>query len=107
MSLKKTVASKPPNGPAKVIPVESEEMVAFGNIYLRKEDFGLSVVLRLGPLKVPRFEAMLFADLFDMGEGYGGGKQSALLGKIICSFIAFLARVSFDPMKSYFVSFVE
>jgi hypothetical protein len=50
-------------------------MIAFGNIYLRKEDFGLSVVMRLGPLKVPRFEAMLFADLFDMGEGYGGGKK--------------------------------
>ena len=75
MSLKKTVASEPSNGSAKVITIESEEMVAFGNIYLRKEDFGLSVVMRLGPLKVPRFEAMLFADLFDMGEGYGGGKK--------------------------------
>ena len=75
MSLKKTVASEPSNGSAKVITIESEEMVAFGNIYLRKENFGLSVVMRLGPLKVPRFEAMLFADLFDMGEGYGGGKK--------------------------------
>ena len=73
MSLKKTVASEPSNGSAKVITIKSEEMVAFGNIYLRKENFGLSVVMRLGPLKVPRFEAMLFADLFDMGEGYGGG----------------------------------
>ena len=62
MSQKKTVASKPSNGSAKVISVESEEMVAFGNVYLRKEDFGLSVVLRLGPLKVPRFEAVLFTD---------------------------------------------
>ena len=75
MSLKKTVASEPSNGSAKVVTIESEEMIAFGNIYLRKEDFGLSVVMRLGPLKVPRFEAMLFADLFDMGEGYGGGKK--------------------------------
>ena len=45
MSVKKTVASKPSNGSAKVIPVEPEEMAAFGNIYLREEDFGLSVVL--------------------------------------------------------------
>ena len=74
MSLKKTVASKPSNGPAKVIPVESEEMVAFGNIYLGKKDFGLSIVLRFGPLEVPRFKAMLFADLFDVGEGYRGGE---------------------------------
>ena len=80
MSLKKTVASKPSNGSAKVISIESEEMVAFGNIYLRKEDFGLSVVLRLGPLKVPRFEAMLFADLFEMGEGNGGGKKVWVCG---------------------------
>ena len=96
-------------------------MIALGNVYLRKEDFGLSVVLRLGPLKVPRFEAMLFADLLDMGEGYGGGEkvwvcgegdvrdgeQCALFGKVVSSFIAFLARVSFDPMESYFVGFVE
>ena len=75
MSLKKAVASKPPNGSTKVITVESEEMVAFGNVYLREEYFGLSVVLRLGPLEVPRFEAMLFADLFNMGEGYGGGEK--------------------------------
>ena len=75
MSLKKTVAGEPSYGSAKVVSVESEEMVAFGNIYLREEDFGLSVVLGFGPLKVPRFEAMLFADLFDMGEGYGGGKK--------------------------------
>ena len=80
MSLKKTVASKPSNGSAKVITIESEEMVAFGNIYLRKENFGLSVVMRLGPLKVPRFEAMLFADLFDMGEGYGGGEKVWVCG---------------------------
>ena len=80
MSLKKTVASKPSNGSAKVISIESEEMVAFGNIYLRKEDFGLSVVLRFGPLKVPRFEAMLFADLLDMGEGYGGGEKVRISG---------------------------
>ena len=80
MSLKKTVASKPSNGSAKVITVESEEMVALGNIYLREEDFCLSVVLRLGPLKVPRFEAVLFADLFDMGEGYGGGKEIWVCG---------------------------
>ena len=73
MSLKKTMASEPSNGSTKVISIESEEMVAFGNIYLRKENFGLSVVMRLGPLKIPRFEAVLFADLFDMGEGYGGG----------------------------------
>ena len=96
-------------------------MVALGNVYLRKEDFGLSVVLRLGPLKVPRFETMLFADLFDVRKGYGGGKkvwvcgrgdvrnrkECALLSKVISSFIAFLARVSFDPMESYFVGFVE
>ena len=65
MSLKKTVASKPSNGSAKVVSVEPEEMVAFSNIYLGKEYFGLSVVMRFGPLKVPSFEAMLFADLFD------------------------------------------
>ena len=80
MSLKKTVASKPSYGSAKVISIESEEMVAFGNIYLRKEDFGLSAVLGFGPLKVPGFEAMLFADLFDMGEGYGGGKEVWVYG---------------------------
>ena len=80
MSLEKTVTSKPSNGSAKVISVESEEMVAFGNVYLRKEDFGLSVVLRLGPLKVPRFEAVLFTDLFNMGEGYGGGKEVWICG---------------------------
>ena len=80
MSLEKTVASKPSNGSAKVISVESEEMVAFGNVYLRKEDFGLSVVLRLGPLMVPRFEAKLFTDLFDMGEGDGGGKKVWVYG---------------------------
>ena len=80
MSLKKTVASKPTNGSAKVVPVESEEVVAFGNVYLRKEDFGLSVVLRLGPLKVPRFEAELFTALFDVGEGYGGGEKVWVYG---------------------------
>ena len=80
MSLEKTVASKPSNGSAKVVTFESEEMVAFGSIYLRKEDFGLSVVLSLGPLKVPRFVAMLFADLLDMGEGYGGGEKVWVCG---------------------------
>ena len=80
MSLEKTVASKPSNGSAKVVPIESEEMVAFGNIYLREEDFSLSVVLGFGPLKVPRFEAVLFTDLFDMGEGYGGGKKVWICG---------------------------
>ena len=80
MSLEKTMASEPSNGSTKVISIESEEMVAFGNIYLRKEDFGLSVVLGFGPLKVPGFEALLFADLFDMGEGYGGGKEVWVCG---------------------------
>ena len=80
MSLKKAVTSEPSNGSTKVITIESEEMVTFSNIYLRKEDFGLSVVLRLGPLKIPRFEAMLFADLFDMGEGYGGGEKVRISG---------------------------
>ena len=80
MSLEKTVASEPSDGSAKVITIESEEVVAFSNVYLRKEDFGLSVVMRLGPLKIPRFEAMLFADLFDMGEGYGGGKKVWVCG---------------------------
>ena len=75
MSLEKTVASNPSDRPAKVVSVESEEMVAFGNIYLREEYFCLSVVFSLGPLKVPRFEAMLFADLFNMREGDGGGKK--------------------------------
>ena len=74
------MASKPSDGSAKVIPVKSEEMVAFGNIYLREEDFGLSVVLRLGPLMVPRFKAMLFADLLDMGEGDGGGEKVWVCG---------------------------
>ena len=80
MSLEKAVANTPSNGSAKVITIESEEMVAFSNIYLRKEDFGLSVVMRLGPLKIPRFEAMLFADLFDMGEVYGGGEKVRVSG---------------------------
>ena len=80
MSLEKTVASEPSDGSAKVITIESEEVVAFSNVYLRKEDFGLSVVMRLGPLKIPRFEAMLFADLFDMGEGYGGGEKVRVSG---------------------------
>ena len=75
MSLEKTVASNPSDRPAKVVSVESEEMVAFGNIYLREEYFCLSVVFSLGPLKVPRFEAVLFADLFNMREGDGGGKK--------------------------------
>ena len=80
MSLEKTMASEPSNGSTKVISIESKEMVAFGSIYLRKEDFSLSVVLGFGPLKVPGFEAMLFADLFDMGEGYGGGKEVRVCG---------------------------
>ena len=80
MSLKKTMASEPSNGSTKVISIESKEMVAFGSIYLRKEDFSLSVVLGFGPLKVPGFEAMLFTDLFDMGEGYGGGKEVGVCG---------------------------
>ena len=75
MSLEEAVASKPTNGSAKVNSVESEKMIAFGNIYLREEYFGLSIVLSLGPLKVPRFKAVLFADLFDMREGNGSGKK--------------------------------
>ena len=75
MSLEKTMASKPTNGSAKVISVESEKMVTFSSVNLGKEDFGLSVVLRLRPLKVPRFEAVLFADLFDVRKGYRGGKK--------------------------------
>ena len=80
MSLKKTMAGEPSYGSAKVVSVEPEEMVAFGNVYLREEDFSLSVVLRLRPLKVPRFKAMLFADLLDMGEGYGGGEKVWVCG---------------------------
>ena len=80
MSLKETVASEPSDGSAKVISVESEEVIAFGNIYLREEYFCLSVVLSFGPLKVPRFKAVLFADLFEMGEGYGGGKKVGVRG---------------------------
>ena len=80
MSLEKTMASEPSNGSTKVISIESKEMVAFGSIYLRKEDFSLSVVLGFGPLKVPGFEAMLFADLFDMGEGYGGREKIGIRG---------------------------
>ena len=37
-------------------------------------------MLRLGPLEVPRFKAVLFADLFEMGEGYGGGKKVGVRG---------------------------
>ena len=80
MSLEETVASKPANGSAKVNSVESEEMIAFGNIYFGKENFGLSVVLSPGPLKVPGFKAVLLADLFNMGEGYGGGKKVWVYG---------------------------
>ena len=80
MSLKKTMAGEPLYGSAKVVSVEPEEMVAFGNVYLREEDFSLSVVLRLRPLKVPRFKAMLFADLLDMGEGYRGGEKVWVCG---------------------------
>ena len=58
MSLEKTVASNPSDCPAKVVSVESEEMVAFGNIYLGEEYFCLSVVLSFGPLKVPRFKTV-------------------------------------------------
>ena len=61
MSLEKAVASKPSNGSAKVIPFESEEMVAFGNIHLWKEYFGLSVVLSVEPLLVPGLKTVLFA----------------------------------------------
>ena len=50
MSLEETVASEPSDGSAKVFSVKSEEMVAFGNIYLREEYFGLPVVLVVGPL---------------------------------------------------------
>ena len=80
MSLEEPIASKPSDGSAKVVSVKSEEIVAFGTIYLRKEDFGLSLVLRLGPLKVPRFEAVLFTDLFDMGERNGCGKKIWICG---------------------------
>ena len=80
MSLEKAVASKPSNGSAKVISFESEEMVAFGNIYLREEYFGLSVVLGVGPLLVPRFETVLFTYELNMGEGYGGGKKVWICG---------------------------
>ena len=55
MSLEKAVTSEPSHGSTKVIPAKSKEMVAFGNIYLREEYFGLSVVLSVGPLMVPRF----------------------------------------------------
>ena len=58
MSLEEAVASKPTNGSAKVNSVESEKMIAFGNIYLREEYFGLSIVLSPGPLKVPRFKTV-------------------------------------------------
>ena len=80
MSLEEAVASEPTNGSAKVPSVESEKMIAFGNIYLREEYFGLSIVLSPGPLKVPGFEAVLLADLFDMGEGYGGGEKVGVSG---------------------------
>ena len=53
MSLKKTVASKPSDGSAKVVSVESDEMVAFRNIYLWKEYFCLTTVLRNMPFVVP------------------------------------------------------
>ena len=56
------MTSKPSNGPAKVLSIESEEMVTFGSIHLGKEYFGLSVVLSFGPLLVPGLEAMLFAN---------------------------------------------
>ena len=49
MSLKKTVASEPYHGSAKAVSVKFEEMVAFGNINLRVEDFSLPVVLGFGP----------------------------------------------------------
>jgi hypothetical protein len=55
VSLEKAVTSEPSHGSTKVIPAKSKEMVAFGNIYLREEYFGLSVVLSVGPLMVPRF----------------------------------------------------
>ena len=104
MSLEEAVTCKPSDCSAEVISVEPEEMIAFGNVYLRKEYFGLSVVMRFGPLKVPSFETMLFADLFDVGEGNGGGKEvwvcggrderdgkkCALFSKVVSSFITFL-----------------
>ena len=80
MSLEEIVASKPADGSATVDSVESEEMIAFGNIYFRKENFGLSVVLSPGPLKVPGFKAVLLADFLNMGEGYGGRKKVWVCG---------------------------
>ena len=80
MSLEEAVASKPTNGSAKVNSVESEKMIAFGNIYLREEYFGLSVVLGPGPLEIPGFETVLLTDLFDMGEGYGGREKIGIRG---------------------------
>ena len=55
-------------------------MIAFGSIDLREEYFGLSVVLSPGPLEVPGFETVLLTDLFDMGEGYGGGEKVGVSG---------------------------
>ena len=62
MSLEKAVTSEPSHGSTKVIPAKSKEMVAFGNIHLWKEYFGLSVVLGVGPLVVPGLNAALLAD---------------------------------------------
>ena len=45
MSVEEAVAREPSNGSAKVVPVECEEVVAFGNVHFRKEIFCLSIVL--------------------------------------------------------------
>ena len=53
MSVEKTMASEPSNSPGKVIPVESEKVIAFGRVYFREEDFCLSTMLGVSPLLVP------------------------------------------------------
>ena len=53
MSVEETMASEPSNSPAKVIPVESEKVIAFGSVYFWEEDFCLSIMLGVRPLLVP------------------------------------------------------
>jgi hypothetical protein len=53
VSIEKAMAREPSDGPAKLIPVESEKMIAFGSVHFWEEDFCLSIMLGVSPLLVP------------------------------------------------------
>ena len=53
VSVKEAVAREPSDSSAKVFPVESKKVIAFGNIDFWEEDFSLSTMLKVSPLLVP------------------------------------------------------